>query len=55
MEFGKTWHFFYLQPTILDVWDMSNDFMTNWLLLDHFDHQKTEVSKLWGDIIDFYH
>ena len=25
------------------------------LLLDHFEPQKTEVSKLWGDIIDFYH
>ena len=25
------------------------------LLLDHFDHQKNEVWKLWGDIMDFYH
>ena len=49
--------FFYLRPTILDVWDMSNGFMTNWVtvLLDHFDTQLTEVSKLWADIIDFYH
>ena len=30
-EFAKTWHFFYLKPTILDVWDMSNGFMTNWV------------------------
>ena len=29
--FGKIWHFFYLKPTILDVWDMSNGFMTNWV------------------------
>ena len=29
--FAKTWHFFYLKPTILDVWDMSNGFMTNWV------------------------
>ena len=25
------------------------------LLLDHFDSPKTEVSKLWGDIMNFYH
>ena len=30
-EFAKTWHFFYLKPTILDVWDMSNGFMTTWV------------------------
>ena len=30
-RFGKTWNFFYLKPTILDVWDMSNGFMTNWV------------------------
>ena len=29
--FGKTSHFFYLKPTILDLWDMSNGFTTNWL------------------------
>ena len=29
--FGKTWNFFYLKPTILYVWDMSNGFMTNWV------------------------
>ena len=29
--FGKTWHFFYLKLTILDVWDMLNSFMTNWV------------------------
>ena len=25
------------------------------LLFDHFDPEKTEVSKLWGDLSDFYH
>ena len=29
--FGKTWDFFYLKPPILDVWDMSNGFMSNWV------------------------
>ena len=27
--FGKTWNFFHLKLTILDVWDISNGFMTN--------------------------
>ena len=31
MGFGKTWDFFYLNLTILDVWDMPNGFMTNWV------------------------
>ena len=30
-RFGKTWHFFYLKLTILNVWDMPNGFMTNWI------------------------
>ena len=30
-RFGKTWHFFYLKLTILNVWDMPNGFMTNWV------------------------
>ena len=27
---GKTWHFFYFTLTVLDVWDITNGFMTNW-------------------------
>ena len=30
-KFGKTWNVFYLKLPILDVWDMPNDFMTNWV------------------------
>ena len=30
-RFGKAWHFFYLKLTFLNVWNMSNDFMTNWV------------------------
>ena len=30
--FGTTWHFFFkLKLTILDIWDMPNGFMTNWV------------------------
>ena len=29
--FGKSWHFFYFKLTILNVWDMPNGFMTNWV------------------------
>ena len=29
--FGKTWHFFYLKFTTLDVWHMPDDFITNWV------------------------
>ena len=28
---GKTWHSFNLKLTIFNVWDMPNDFMTNWV------------------------
>ena len=30
---GKTWDFFQLKLTILDIWDISNSFMTNWATL----------------------
>ena len=28
---GKTWHSFQLKVTILDVWDMPNGSMTDWV------------------------
>ena len=34
---------------------MSNGFRLIELLFDHFQPQKTEVLKLWGDIVGFYH
>ena len=42
---------------MLDVWDISNGFMTpelgySWITLTL---KKTEVSQLWGDKMDFYH
>ena len=30
-RFGKTWYFFYLKLTTLDVWRMPDDFITNWI------------------------
>ena len=47
---------FWLRFTILDAWDMSNGFMTNRATaLSLRPSKKTEVFKLWEDIMDFYH
>ena len=52
----KNLGFFQLKLTILDIYHMPSRFMTNlvtpWSL---WLSKKTEVSKLWGDIMDFYH
>ena len=47
---------FWLKFTILDAWDMSNGCMTNRATaLSLRSSKKTEVFKLWEDIMDFYH
>ena len=54
--FGKTWHFFSLNSLSLTFRICQMVLWLLGLLLDHFVPQKsTEVSKLWGDIMDFYH
>ena len=47
--------FFYLKLTNFNVWDMLIVFFANWVLLDHFDPQKTEVLKVREDTMDFFY
>ena len=46
--FGKGWNVFYLKLTILDVRDMPNGFMTNWVTPWSLWPSNTKASKLVG-------
>ena len=55
MKNKKGLAYFYLKHIILDVSGVPNSFMTNCVTPGSLWPSKTEMWKLWRDVMDFYH